>query len=173
MPELEVLSALIATIYDTALDPQAWPAAAPTSPPTNPFASTSALDLHRTAVDPRTRPQPGALPRDSPSEGQNPRQRRARAEKDPGINPPSLTGQCCMGPAQRCVDASLGVQNLSTDSRPRRPVADRAGSERGLMASSSAASQSSLTSSARKRLSAALPARRWPRSPSPTPSTSA
>jgi len=170
MPELEVLSALI---YDTALDPQAWPAA-PTSPPTNPFASTSAIDLRRTAVDPRTRPQPGAPPRDSPSEGQNPRQRRdARAEKDPGINPPSLTGQCCMGPAQRCVDASLGVQNLSTDSRPRRPVADRTGSERGLMASSSAASQSSLTSSARKRLSAALPARSWPRSPSPTPSTSA
>ena len=27
-----------------------------------------------------------------------------------------------MGAARRCVDASLGVQNLSTDSRPRRPV---------------------------------------------------
>ena len=169
MPELEVLSALI---YDTALDPQAWPAA-PTSPPTNPFASTSAIDLRRTAVDPRTRPQPGAPPRDSPSEGQKPRQRRdARAEKDPGINPPSLTGRCCMGAARRCVDASLGVQNLSTDSRLRRPVGGQA-RKRAQAVSSSAASQSSLTSSARKRLSAALPARSWPRSPSPTPSTSA
>ena len=170
MPELEVLSALI---YDTALDPQAWPAA-PTSPPTNPFASTSAIDLRRTAVDPRTRPQPGAPPRDSPSEGQNPRQRRdARAEKDPGINPPSLTGRCCMGAARRCVDASLGVQNLSTDSRPRRPVGGQGRKRTWANGIKFAASQSSLTSSARKRLSAALPARSWPRSPSPTPSTSA
>ena len=94
MPELEVLSALI---YDTALDPQAWPAA-PTSPPTNPFASTSAIDLRRTAVDPRTRPQPGAPPRDSPSEGQNPRQRRdARAEKRSGYKSAVIDGTVLHG----------------------------------------------------------------------------